>query len=146
MAAETTNSNYYKYRLATKNINFSTDTFKMLLMPVGFAWSEDTHKTYSDVSAEQIAGTFGYTTGGMAMTLKDPVTEGGAIDTTADTVTVNWNDVTVTANGGAITTFIGVIVYDETDGTVIFYTDLGTEVTLTDGLSFIANTISVQIA
>ena len=143
MAVETINSNHYRYQLATGNIDFSTDVFKMILMGTGFVFDKDAHPDLASVTANQIASGNGYAQNDI--TLADgSFTE----DDTGDRFSATWDDVTVTASGGAIESFIGVIVYDDTtsDDTVIFYTDLDTTVALTDGLSFIANTISVQIA
>ena len=47
-------------------INFSTDTFKVMLMGTGYTPSI-THSVYADVSSYEITGT-GYTAGGVTLT------------------------------------------------------------------------------
>jgi len=143
MAIETTNSNHYKYQLATKKIDFQNDVFKMILMDTDFTFDKDAHATLADVTANQIATGNGYTQNNITLA-------GVSIseDDTNDRFYATWNNVTITASGGAIEDFTGLIIYDDTtsDDTVIFYTNLDTTVSLSDGLSFIANTIEVEIS
>jgi len=134
--------NHYKYTLATGGIDFESDTFKMVLLAPAFsAFDVDTHATYSDLTNE-IADGNGYTTGGVTLTL-DAVTE----NDTTDKLEVTWNNQTITASGGDIPDFKFVVVYDDTstDNTIIFCVDLDTTISLTDGLSFIANNIKHEI-
>jgi hypothetical protein len=143
MAITTTNSNHYKYQLATGNIDFENDTFKMILMDTSFTFDKDTHATLASVTANQIATGNGYTQNNITLA-NVSISE----DDVNDRFYATWDNVTVTASGGAIEDFTGVIIYDDTtsDDTVIFYTDLDTTISLTDGLSFIANSIEVEIA
>jgi len=143
MAVTTTNSNHYKYQLATGNIDFQTDVFKLILMDTSFVFDKDNHPTLASVTANQIATGNGYTQNNATLS-GISISE----DDTNDRFYASWDNLTITASGGPIEDFTGVIVYDDTtsDDTVIFYTDLDTTVSLTDGLSFIANNISVEIS
>lgn len=139
MAVVTTNSNHYKYQLATGKINFLTDVFKMICMKPAFVFDKDAHATLGDVTADQIATGNGYTQNSITLTLNGTPTE----DDTNDRCIIIWNNVTLTASGGEIEDFGSVIVYDDTtsDKTIIFHSALDTTVSLTDTLSFIANNI-----
>jgi len=143
MAVTTTNSNHYKYQLGTANIDFLNDVFKLILMDTSFVFDKDTHATLASVTANQIATGNGYTQNSITLA-NVSLSE----DDVNDRFYASWDDVTVTASGGAIEDFSGVIVYDDTtsDDTVIFYTDLDTTISLSSGLSFIADNIAVEIA
>lgn len=143
MAVTTSNPNHYKYQLATAKINYQTDTFKLILMSPSFVFNQDTHATLADVTASQIVTGNGYIQNNIALS-GISISE----DDTNDRFIATWSNITVTATGGAIANFSGVIVYDDTtsDDTIIFYTNLDTTITLTDGLSFIAQNIQCVIA
>jgi len=143
MAVITTNSNHYKYQLATAKINFLTDTFKMILMTPAFSFDKDTHATLADITASQIATGNGYTQNSITLAGVS-VTE----DDTNDRMIATWNNVTVTASGGAIADFGSIIIYDDTttDDTIILHTNLDTTVSLPNGLSFLAQNIQTAIA
>lgn len=143
MAVTTNNPNHYKYQLATAKINYQTDTFKLILMSPSFVFDKDTHATLSEVTASQIITGNGYT--------QDSITLAGisiSEDDTNDRFIATWNNVTIRASGGSIANFGSVIVYDDTttDKSIIFHTNLDTTITLTDGLSFIAQNIQCIIA
>lgn len=143
MAVTTTNSNHYKYQLATAKINFQTDAFKLILMSPSFIFDKDSHATLADVTASQIATGNGYTQNNIALS-------GVSIleDDTNDRFIATWSNVTITASGGAIADFGSVIVYDDTtsDKTIVFCSNLDTTVSLSAGLSFIAQNISTVIS
>jgi hypothetical protein len=143
MAITITASNHYKYQLGTANINFSSDVFKMILMDTSFVFDKDTHATLANVTANQIATGNGYTQNSVTLA-NVSLTE----EDTNDKFVATWDNVTISASGGAIEDFIGCIIYDDTtsDDTVIFYANLDTTVSLTDGLSFVASNIYANIA
>ena len=143
MAVTTVNSNHYKFQLATKKIDFSTDVFRAILMKPTFVFNKDTHATYADVIVGEIATGFGYTQGTITLT---GVTI--AEDDTGDRCYVTWSNFQVIAAGGAIEDFGGLIVFDDTtvDNTVIFCSNFDTTISLTDGLHFVTNSIAVEIA
>jgi len=133
MAAGVTLSNKIKYLLLTKNIDFSSDTFKIILMASGFVFNKDTHHGYADVAGQELANGNGYTTGGVTLTGVS-VTE----DDTDDRGEVIWNNATWTAVGGPIGPTPGATVFDDTPTTpqadpVVQYIDFGGEQTQADG-------------
>lgn len=143
MAVTITNSNHAKYQIGLGKIDFKNDTFKMILMKPTFIFNKDAHATLADVTANQIATGNGYTQNSITL-----ANASASEDDTNDRFVVTWDNITVTASGGAIEDFSSVIVYDDTttDDTIIYHAALGTTVTLTDGLSFIANSLQTVIA
>jgi hypothetical protein len=123
-------SNKIKYLLATKQIDFANDSFKIILMATGFVFNKDTHHKYADVLASELATAYGYTRGTKALS-GVAVTE----DDTLDECTVIWSNVTWTASGGAIGPSPGAIIYDdsETDDSIVGYLDFGGDYTQADG-------------
>jgi len=136
-------SNHIKYKLATGAIDFSSDTFKIILMDTGFTFDKDAHETYSDVSGSELSSGNGYSTGGNTLAGVS-VTE----DDTDDRTEVTWNNTTWTASGGSIGPTPGAIIYDDTDGddTIVGYIDFGGEQTQTDGGTCTISNIEVRIS
>ena len=138
MATEATNK--AKYELANGRIDFSSDTFKIILMDTGFTFDKDTHHGYADVSASELATGNGYTQNNTTLA-GVTITE----DDTNDYGKVAWNDVTWTASGGSIGPTPGAIIFDDTASspqadTIIGYIDFGEELTQIDaGTLTIAN-------
>jgi len=54
-------ANKIRYALATKQIDFANDSFKIILMDTGFTFNKDTHHGYADVSASELGTGNGYT-------------------------------------------------------------------------------------
>lgn len=123
-------SNRIKYLLATGAINFSSDTFKIILMQSGFVFNPDTHHGYSDVSASELATGNGYTQNNKTLA-GVAVTE----DDTNDRCSVTWSNVTWTASGGAIGPTPGAIIFDDTatGDPIVGYIDFGGNQTQADG-------------
>ena len=118
-------SNKIKFLLAKKAIDFSADTFKIILMQSGFVFNKDTHEGYANVSASELGTGNGYTAGGFTLS-GVTVTE----DDTNDRCEVAWNNASWTASGGPIGPSPGAIIYDDTVTTptadpVIGYIDFG---------------------
>lgn len=122
--------NKLKYLLATGAIDFSSDTFKIILMQSGFTFNKDTHHQYSDVSASELATGNGYTANSKTLA-GVAVTE----DDTDDRTEVTWSNVTWTASGGAIGPTPGAIIFDDThaDDAIVGYIDFGGDQTQADG-------------
>ena len=139
-------SNKMKYLLATKAIDFSADSFKIILMTSGFVFNADTHHGYADVSASELATGYGYTRN--TKTLSGvAVTE----DDTDNRTEVTWSNVTWTASGGAIGPTPGAIIFDDTVTTptadpIIGYIDFGGEQTQADGGVATISGVEVRIA
>jgi len=135
-----------KYLLATKAIDFSADSFKIILMATGFVFNADTHHGYADVSASELATGYGYT--------RNTKTLAGVAVTEDDTdnrTEVTWTNVTWTASGGAIGPTPGAIIFDDTVTTptadpIIGYIDFGGEQTQADGGVATISAVEVRIA
>lgn len=139
-------ANKIKYLLATGAINFSSDSFKIILMASGFTFNPDTHHGYADVSASELATGNGYTRN--TKTLAGvAVTE----DDTDDRTEITWTNVTWTASGGAIGPTPGAIIFDDTVTTptadpIIGYIDFGGEQTQDNGGTATISNVELRIA
>lgn len=141
----TTVSNKIKYLLAKKAIDFSADSFKIILMQSGFTFDKDTHHGYADVSASELATGNGYTAN--TKTLAGvAVTE----DDTDDRTEVTWSNVTWTASGGSIGPSPGAIIFDDTVTTptadpIVQYIDFGGDQTQAEGGTATISNIATYI-
>lgn len=136
-------SNHFKYMLGTKKVDFSADSFKLILMASGFTFNKDTHATYSDVSASELTTGYGYTQN--TKTLSGvTVTE----DDTNDRLEVTWSNASWTASGGSIGPSPGAIIFDDTttDDTVVGYIDFSGNQTATDGGTFTITSPTFRLA
>jgi hypothetical protein len=146
-----TPSNHVKFELASGNIDFDSNTIKIILMDTGFIFDKDVHANYDDglgaddVIDNEISNGNGYTTGGNTLT-------GVALeeDDINDRCNVTWNSSSWTASGGDIGPATGAVVYNATpaadaDKTVIGYIDFGADQTATNGGVFTINDIEVRI-
>lgn len=136
-------SNHAKYQIVSGNIDFDADTFKIILMATGFTYNKDTHATYADVSASELATGNGYTQN--TKTLANvAVTE----DDTNDRASVTWDDVVWTASGGSIGPTPGAIIFDDTssDDTILGFIDFTTDQTATSGGTFTIPDIEFRLA
>ena len=128
MSAEA--SNKIKYLLATKAIDFSGDSFKIILMQSGFTYDKDAHEKYADVSASELSTGNGYTANSKTLAGVS-VSE----DDANDRCSVTWSNVTWTASGGPIGPTPGAIIFDDTEGNdaIVGYIDFGGDQTQADG-------------
>jgi hypothetical protein len=142
MAVVATPSNHFKYQLAKKLIDLSSDTIKIILMNTTFAFNKDSHATLADVTADQLATNYGYAQNNKELANK-AVTE----DDTNDKCSMTCDDVTWTASGGSIGPAGAAIIYDDTtaDDTVIGCIDFGTDYTIPDGSSLQLQDIEVDL-
>lgn len=139
-------SNKLKFLLASKVIDFANDTFKIALMANNYTWNKDTHHGYANVSANELANGYGYTTGGASLA-NVAVTE----DDTDDRCEITWNNANWTANGGNIGPTPGAIIYDDTPTSpqadpIIGYIDFGGNQTQADGGVFTIANVEVRIS
>jgi hypothetical protein len=132
--ATLTISNEFKYERGLGSVDFSSDTFKVILMASGFTFDPDSHGTYADVSASEIADGNGYTAGGETLS----ASSAWAQDNTDDDATISWSNVTWTASGGAIPDFDAAIIYDDTHASkvIVGCIALDSTVSLASGSSF----------
>jgi hypothetical protein len=135
-------SNHAKFQMASGNIDFDADSFKIILMATGFTFNKDTHATYTDVSASELSTGNGYTQNTKTLTGVS-VTE----DDANDRAEVTWSNAQWTASGGSIGPSPGAIIFDDTSGddTVIGYIDFGEDKTASDGSTFTINSITVRL-
>ena len=133
MAAVVTVPNHYMYLLKKKQIDESSDTYKIILMNTTFAFNKDIHDKLSDVTADQIATGNGYTQNSKTLTGVSL-----AENDTTDKATTIWGDVTWTAAGGSIGPAGAAIVYNDTvtEKPIAMCIDFGVDHTTTDGVSF----------
>ena len=105
--------------VASKKINLTSDTFKVMLVTSAYTPNQDTHTTKSDVTGE-FTGT-GYTAGGVTLT-GPTLTQ----STSENKWTWDANDVTWTGLTGS---FRYAVIYDDTDSSkpLVGYADLGAQ-------------------
>lgn len=133
-----------KYSLASGDVDFDADVFKIILMQSGFSFNRATHDGYSDVSASEVANGNGYTTGGNTLagvSLTD--------NATTNQTEITWNNSSWTASGGSIVAS-GAIIFDDTvtspADVIIGYIDFGGDITTQDGGTFTIANIQFNIA
>lgn len=133
MAVVTTVPNHYKYLLKIKQIDESSDVYKIILMNNTFTFDKDTHASLSDVTVDQLPTGFGYTQSFKELTDVE-ITESD-INDKASTV---WGDAVWTASGGSIGPAGAAIIYNDTHGEkpIACCIDFGTDFTVLDGFSF----------
>ena len=93
--------------LLNKEIDFDSDTIKVLLVGASYTFNKDTHRYKSDVTGE-VTGT-GYTAGGQALAGKTVTYNTGTDATVLDANDVVWAASTITATGA--------VIYDDTPAT-----------------------------
>jgi len=135
-------ANHLKYLLATGVIDFSLDSFKIILMESGFIFNKDTHHNYADVLASELATGFGYTQGAKVLA-GVVVTE----DDTNDRTEVTWTNPSWTAAGGDIGPASGAIIYDDTvaNDPIVGYIDFSGDYTQADGGIATLGSVGVRI-
>jgi len=134
--------NHFFYLLATKQIDFANDTFKIRLMTSGFSFNRDADTVWADVSASELANGFGYTTGGSTLA-NVVVTEDDANDRTS----IVWDSVDWTASGGSIGPSPGAIIIDDTvtNDPIVAYIQFSEEKTQVTGSDFTVATPGLYI-
>jgi len=143
MAFTVTVPNHYKYLLKTKQIDESSDTYKIILMESGFTFDKDAHAELADVTADQLATGYGYTQNSKTLTGVS-ITE----NDTTDKAETRWADVTWTAAGGSIGPACAAIVYNDTvtNDPIAFCIEFGVNKTTEDGFAFVIGTPGIDLA
>jgi hypothetical protein len=143
MAVTGTPSNKIKYLLMTGAINLSTDTLKCVLAKTGYTFDRDTDEYYSDVSANELASGYGYTTGGQTLT-GVTVTE----NDTSDRADMACTNPSWTASGGSIGPTPGAWIIDDTatSDPIIGYIDFDGDQTTTTGNDFVIADVIVRLS
>ena len=119
---------------------FSSHSFKLILIDDSIVFDAATHGKLSDVSSAELSTGNGYVSGGYTLS-------GAATSTESGNVVLSWDNTVVTANGGDIGPFhTAVIIDDTTDYDLILAgIDLGQNETVPDGKSYLFANISVEI-
>jgi hypothetical protein len=116
-------------KLFADGSNAAGDTYKVALYTA--ATFDATNTTLAGVSKTEVAGSFGYTTGGQALA-------GLAVTTvTTNDAKFDANDLTWTASGGAITASYAIL-YNDTDANdpPVAFIDFGASESAGDGTEF----------
>ena len=143
MTIVNTTANRFKYGCMKKEVDCSTDDFKIALMKTTFTFDNSTHNKWSDVSGEEISSGNGYTTGGQLMTsgelVQDNVNNRARIYFSGENL---W-----TASGGAIEDTDCAIIYDDTHAAKILagHSDFGETVSIASGLALRLRAIALNL-
>lgn len=121
------------YLMLQKAIDFSADSFIIILMKEGFVFNQGTHNVYADVSASELDTGNGYTQ-------KTKVLTGVSItrDDSLFKAVVSWSNPAWNAAGGPIGPACGAIIIDDTvtDDPIVQWIDFGASGTESDGGTF----------
>ncbi len=142
MAIVVTVPNHYKYLLKTKQIDESSDTYKIILMNTTFAFDKDSHAELADVTADQLATGNGYTQNSKVLTGVS-ITE----NDTTDKAETRWSNVSWTASGGSIGPSGAAIIYNDSVASdpIACCIDYGIDKTAEDGTGLIIETPGLDI-
>lgn len=128
--------------IASKQVDFDNDVFKMILMQSGFTFDRDNHDEYGDVSASELPTAYGYTVGGVTLT--------GIATTRDDTLNAllaSWDNASWVAAGGDLQS-CGAIIIDDTltNDPIVGFIDFGGTITTYNGGTHTVANIYVAIA
>ena len=131
MAVTIQNYNQFLEILGDGTLDMDTHSFKAALMTSGFTFNA-ANTIWANVSANELAGGNGYTTGGLTLT-SVTWTE------TSGEVTFNFADLEWEATGGSLTGITDMVMYDDTvsGDPLMFAVDLGGSFTIVDGARII---------
>ena len=120
--------NTAKKKFADGDIDFVSDTIKVMLLTNSHTTDIDTQEFIDDVSANEVAGT-GYTTGGETLGTKSNTVDTANDQTEVDAADVTWSSSTITARYAVVYKDTG------TPGTsaIIQIIDFGADKTSTGG-------------
>ena len=79
-----------------KEVDFDSDTIKVMLLTSAYTPNQDTHDYLDDVVANEVSGT-GYTAGGATLTSKTVTYDAGTNTTKFDAADVTWANSSITA-------------------------------------------------
>ncbi len=112
-----------------------SDSLKAILLDTSFgSFDPTTHLTYSDISTNEIATGYGYTQ-------KTKELSTVSLDQAAGVMTLNADNLTWTASGGAIETTKACAIINDTHGndTVVCCIEFGANYATADGTSLVIN-------
>ena len=134
--------NHYKYLLKTKQIDESSDTYKIILMNTTFVFDKDAHALLADVTADQLPTGNGYTQNSKTLSGVS-VSE----NDTTDIAETRWSDVSWTATSGAIGPTGAAIIYNDSvaGDPIACCIDFGTDNTVADGQGLLIGTPGLDL-
>lgn len=111
-----------------KEVDFDSDTIKVMLVASSYTPNQDTHAYKSDVTGE-VTGT-GYTAGGQALTSKTATYDAASNVIILDAADTTWASSTITARYA--------VIYDDAGATdsqkvLLGYVDFGSDQSSTNG-------------
>lgn len=101
-------TNFAKLTLIKAGFNLETDTIKVALLTSSHTTNIDTQSYFSDVVANEVAATGGYTAGGSALASKATTQNNTADNAMFDAADVTWATSTITARYAVIYKSTGV--------------------------------------
>lgn len=136
MAITANYSHQFMMEALRKEHDIESDALYIALMDTTFTFDPDTHATWADCSADEIANGFGYSTAGELMT-----NVAMTIDTTGNQVDISADNITWEASGGPIPTTGSAIIYNAThsNSTVVMGIDFDADYDTPDGKLFQIN-------
>jgi len=142
MAVVVTVPNHYKYLLKTKQIDESSDTYKIILMNTTFAFDKKVHALLADVTADQLATGNGYTQNSKTLTGVS-VTE----NDTTDKAETRWANASWIASGGSIGPTGAAIIYNDSvsGDPIACCIDFGVDKTVEDGTGLLIETPGLDL-
>ncbi len=137
-------SNHYKRQKMSGEIDFTSDTFRIILMNDSFTFDQDADAIYdAGIIASELTTANGYTQGTMPL---GTVNIDNIEDDTNNRSEVSFPSVEWTASGGSIGPSNGAIIYDLTtsDNTIVGYIPFAGAQTATDGGTFAIHNITIR--
>jgi len=126
MAVITTTSNFFKKQMMDGQVNIRGEIFRAHLMNTTFAFDEDAHARWDEVSGEEISATGGYSSVDVSGELSQ--------DNTNDRARTDFGNITFTASGDAFDATGGAILRRTVgSGEVLENIDFGTDHTIGAG-------------
>jgi hypothetical protein len=112
-----------------KEVDWDSDTIKVMLLSSGYTPNQDTHDYLDDVVASEVTGT-GYTAGGATLASKTITYDAANNVTVLDAGDVTWASSTITARYA--------VIYDDAGATnsqkvLLGYVDFGSDQSSTSG-------------
>ena len=116
-------------KVFNKEVDWDTDTIKVMLLSSSYTPNQDTHDYLEDVVANEVTGT-GYTAGGQTLTGKTITYDGASNTTVLDANDVSWSNSTINARYA--------VIYDDAGSTnatkvLLGYVDFGSDQSSTNG-------------
>ena len=128
--------------MAKGDIDFETDSYKVILMSEGYSFNAATHAVYSDISGFELTDGNGYTQNNKVL---------ASINIDRDDslykLIISWANPTWTASGGSIGPACGAIIFDDThsEKPIVQWIDFETSGTVEDGGAFTVTNPKMEI-